>query len=136
MAVGSKKAHLLFHRRKARRLSESRPRARGDVPNAHRVETDRRSRRSQTARRHRPMRTAILLELLVARAPSGEPRRCQGSASLAESVADLRGLRPTDVLPALRARVLCPAAKALPEGRKAGSDAPRRGEGCRQRYLP
>ena len=111
-------AHVLLHRREARRLPHARARARVDVPHAHRAEADRRARRGEAARRHRPLRTPVLFRVLAARAAAGEPRRREGPAPVAQSVADLRRVRATDVLPAVRARVLRAEPEAFPEGRE------------------
>ena len=61
---------------------------------------------------------AVLLGVVAPRAAAGEPRRRQGPEALAQPDADLRRVRPPDVLPALRARVLRAAAQALPQGRQ------------------
>ena len=90
VAVGSEEAHAVFHGRAARRLPHAGARAGVDVPHAHRAEADRRARRSQAARRHRPLRPAVLLVVVAAGASAGEPRRGEGPAAVAQSVADLR----------------------------------------------
>ena len=73
---------------------------------------------AQAARRRRPLRPPVLLGVVAAGAAAGEPRRRQGSAAVAQPVADLRRVRAPDVLPALRARVLRAEPQAIPEGRQ------------------
>ncbi len=118
VAVGPQEAHALFHRREARRLPRARARAGVDVPHADRAQADRRARRGEAARRRRPLRPPVLLGVVAARAATGQPRRRQGSAPVAQPVADLRRVRAADVLPALRARVLRAEPQALSEGRQ------------------
>src|SRR5207253_9671512 len=52
------------------------------------------------------LRSPVLLLELAARAAAGEPRARQGSASVAQSVPDLRRMRAAALLPPLRARFL------------------------------
>src|SRR5947207_9034954 len=110
MAVGSKEADVLFHRRKTRRLQKLGARARRDVPHAHRAETNRRSRRSKASRWNWALRPPVLFELVAARIATRQPRCGQRSAAVVESLSNLRRLRSTHVLSALRARVLSLAA--------------------------
>ena len=116
VAVGPQEADDLLHGREARRLPQSRARPRGAVSHAHRAQTDRRSRRSQTTRRHRSLRSRVLLGVVAAGASPREPRRREGPAAVAEPGADLRRVRAPHVLPAVRARVLRAEPQALPEG--------------------
>src|SRR5207248_3564723 len=102
----------------------------------YRAAPDRGARRSQTARRRRPVRPPVLLLELAAGAPAREPVARQGSAPVAQPVADLGRLRAPALLPALRARFLRADAQALPQG---GQDpAHRRGGRARARrgHLP
>ncbi len=100
------------------------------VPHPHRAQADRRARRGQAPGRRGPLRTAVLLGGLAARAAAREPGGRQGPAAVAQPDADLRRLRAADVLPALRARVLREERKRFPkEGQRARHGAGR-GEGA------
>src|SRR5438552_3076009 len=101
LAVGSQEDDVLFHGGQTRRLSHARPRARGDVSNAHRAQADGRPRRGEASRWRWPLRPAVLLGVVAARAAAGEPRRGEGSAAFAESYTDLRRVWSSHVLSSL-----------------------------------
>src|SRR5437879_12226733 len=106
MAMGQEEAHGLLHGRAARGLPRAGAGPGEPVPHAHRAAPDRGARRSQTARRRRPVRPPVLLLELVAGAPAREPVARQGSAPVAQPVADLGGLRAPALLTAVTASSL------------------------------
>ncbi len=134
--MGSQEAHGLLHRRQPRRLPATGPGPGLTVPHEDRASPDRRPRRSQAAVGHWAVRSGVLLLVVAAGAPPGEPQPRQRPAPLPQPLPDLRRLRPTAVLPPLRARLLHRESQAVPER---GEDRPhgqRAGAGAVGGYLP
>src|SRR6267378_8252010 len=116
MAVGPAQAYHLLHRRAARRLPSPGAGSRRAVPHAHRAAPDRGARRGEAPGRDRPLRAPTVHRELAARRPAGQPLPGEGPGALLESNANFGALRPTALLPPLRARLLRRAAQALPQG--------------------
>ena len=128
--------HDLLHRPAPGRLPRPRPRPGPHPALPGRAAPARRPRRGPRAGRHRLVRPRPVLRDVPQRLRAGHHPDGQGPGPAAQPAADLRRLRPADVLPEVRAPAVLNAQGRTPRRRLARSTPPRARAGRRpQRPL-